>query len=439
MRVRPSRAGAFLAGLGFVFSGPLTSANGHSGPTVPAESSSAFALSPTHAEPPSPLAFAPALSPSQDVLLLPGDNRPTPTPTIVGATMAPGVSPAAIGAVLLDPKSLQDALPSLVRADVIQTRPHSSPRRSTQSIPDRLLSWEIEIPFFNLTGKAWLKHDDNVIELSLIEGAFAPGTIRFRPVWHAAWGATILSCESRVDFRSANWLIRRLSRHDPWAETAMAAAANWVLLRAVAMTAANHERGLPRSPRGAIGAPAPATITSASLMTPELAPLRAMGTVALVRLNSTGRLAFASVSKSIAPLDDTWRQLETTPEMWSAFPGWKLVQRKLIDGEERFEVKDDIAFVDLSATWRLLPEPPTRRRGAAQAIDGALTGAVLSWEIFDEDRRRAALSLSMHPRLDGAGIIPRRMIAYEPLLEHALALAMTYADFAATVDSLSRH
>ena len=67
-------------------------------------------------------------------------------------------------------------MPALVRADVIATRPGPRP----EGWPDRLLAWEVEVPLFNLKGKAWLQQRPDGAELTLVEGAFAPGNIRFR-------------------------------------------------------------------------------------------------------------------------------------------------------------------------------------------------------------------------------------------------------------------
>jgi|GEM_PF-6044695 len=42
----------------------------------------------------------------------------------------------------------------------------------------------------------------------------------------------------------------------------------------------------------------------------------------------------------------------------------------------------------------------------------------------------------MHPRLDAAGFVERRLIAAEPLLEHGLGIALAYVDAAAMAESL---
>jgi hypothetical protein len=44
----------------------------------------------------------------------------------------------------------------------------------------------------------------------------------------------------------------------------------------------------------------------------------------------------------------------------------------------------------------------------------------------------------MHPRLDAAGFVERRLIAAEPLLEHGLGIALAYVDAAAMAESLEQ-
>jgi hypothetical protein len=99
-------------------------------------------------------------------------------------------------------------------------------------------------------------------------------------------------------------------------------------------------------------------------------------------------------------------------------------------------VEDNVAFVALDATWRIAYTPSAR----ATVIDGATRGAVLAWQTYpapepEPGRPASALAvLSEHPRLDSSGYVARKMIEAEPLMEHALALALTYADAAALAD-----
>jgi hypothetical protein len=376
-----------------------------------------------------------ALRDDQDVILLPSARRPEPAPTIVGATLAPGLRPERIGAVLLDPDAMRAALPSLVRAEVLATRASSSGAAAAGPtvVRDRLIAWEIEIPFFNLTGKAWLVHRGESVDLELVEGAFAPGRVRFTARSAPANQAVLVTCETRIDFRSANWILRRLARHDPWAETAMAAAANWVLMRAVALRAGARDGTPAPRPSGPMAPPALALIRGDEVARDTLSSLRERGRVALVRRGATGRLAFVSVG---AVLDDpapgvVERRL-SAPESWLPFPGWKSVRRHPAD-PTLFDVADNIALVDLDATWRW------SEGASARAVAGSITGAALRWDFWPLPPTRTArvlATLSTYPRLDAAGFIERRMVAAEPLLEHALALAMAYADLAAAVDAV---
>ena len=92
-----------------------------------------------------------------------------------------------------------------------------------------------------------------------------------------------------------------------------------------------------------------------------------------------------------------------------------------------------MALVDLDAVWSVSSGLPTR----ATAVEGDTRGAVLGWDVQPGDRPNTSLAiLSMHPRLDASGFVERRLIAAEPLLEHALAIALTYVDAAAMAAAL---
>ena len=144
-----------------------------------------------------PAAFAPFVTAETDLLLLPAARRPPPRPVVVAATRV--LAPASeVSTVFLTPALLRQALPALVRADVMATRPGPRP----DAWPDRLLAWEVEVPLFNLTGKAWLHQSTDGAELTLVEGAFAPGRIRFRVAADPrSRDAAILTCEVQVEVR----------------------------------------------------------------------------------------------------------------------------------------------------------------------------------------------------------------------------------------------
>jgi hypothetical protein len=340
---------------------------------------------------------------------------------------------AAIGAVLLDPARYHEALPPLLRADVVATRPG----RGTFG-PERQIAWELEFPFFNLKGKAWLSRQADTIELALVEGAFAPGALRVGLVQAADRRATIMTSAVRIEPRSANWIIRRVVGHDPWAETAMTAAAGWVLTRAVALLAEAGPGQAPPRPAGPLAPPGVSRLDGAALAGARQVLGRDAGVVATVRRAPSGRLAWISAAVSMRGAPAEVEPRLAAPETWRSFPGWKSVTRSKPDpgapaGQIDFEVTDDVAFVDLDAIWRVPAGQPAR----AKAVEGAIAGAVLRWQAFPGATATTTTAiLSQHPRLDVAGFIEKRMIATEPLLEHAFALALTYADVVAVAATL---
>jgi hypothetical protein len=384
--------------------------------------------------PPPPGSFEAVLRDDTDALLLP-TARPPPRPTVVAATRIK--APAhTVASVLLNPTAMREALPALVRADVVATRPGPRP----EGWPDRLIAWEVEIPLFNLKGKGWLQQQPDAVQLTLVEGAFAPGHIRFflAPAINSEW--SVVTCEIQIDAQSSNWIFRRVARHDPWSETALSAATAWVLLRAVALRTEAAPGSPPGRPRDSIVAPRAEALDGKSLGAPALAWLRSTGTLATVRRAPGGRLAFVSIAVPVKGTAAWIGSTLGTPETWRAFPGWKSVTRIVSRAAApttpaaplSIEVKDDIALLDLDAIWNVTTNPAVR----ATAVHGDIRGAVFGWDILRGDRADLSLAvLSMHPRLDAAGFIERKLVAAEPLLEHALALALTYVDAAAIADS----
>ena len=238
-------------------------------------------------------AFAAAVTDDADVVLFPAARRPDARPTVTVATRV-HAPPSAVEAVLLAPERYHAAIPALIRAEVVGTRAGPEPRFG----PERLLAWELEIPLFNLKGRAWLSRQSDIIELTLVEGGFAPGRVRFQVVAEPGGQATLLTSAVQIDARASNWLLRRVARHDPWAETAMTAAIAWTLSRAVALLA--EVKGSPvvdrngktvdegaasdaPRPRGPMVPPDLTTLDGATLAGPAWAALRARGPVAAVR------------------------------------------------------------------------------------------------------------------------------------------------------------
>jgi len=389
-------------------------------------------------------AAAALLADDVDVVLFPKGRRPAPRPEVTVLTKV-RAKPDGIGAVLLDPSRYHVALPPLLRADVVGTRPGPEAATGGASYgPERLLDWELEFPFFNLKGRAWLSRRADTIELALVEGAFAPGRLSVRLTSAGDGRATVMASAVQIEPRSANWIIRRIVAHDPWAETAMTAAAALVLTRAVALLAESGGHGgagpAPR-PAGPMSPPAVTKLDGAALAGGAGVLGRSAGAVATVRRTPSGRLAWVSTAVSIPGAPDAVEPRLAAPETWRAFPGWKAVTRLPPGpgspapprGQIDFEVTDDIAFVDLDAVWRV----PAGSPGRARALEGTIAGAALAWQAFPGASPEATTAvLSLYPRLDLAGFIEKRMVAVEPLLEHAFALALTYADAIAVAAAL---
>jgi hypothetical protein len=134
-----------------------------------------------------------------------------------------------------------------------------------------------------------------------------------------------------------------------------------------------------------------------------------------------------------------------TPETWAVFPEWKSIKRRATRAEPSnpanpmalaavlVDVKDNMPLVNLDALWLVDSTPP----GRATTIDGDTRDAVLAWQAPPGDKPDSSIAvLSMHPHLDAAGFIQRKLIAAEPLLEHGFAVALAYVDAAAVAESL---
>jgi len=89
-------------------------------------------------------------------------------------------------------------------------------------------------------------------------------------------------------------------------------------------------------------------------------------------------------------------------------------------------------LADFDATW--LAEPGPLPRWTASA--GETRGARLGWELFPGGGPRTLTALLIYPRLETTGRLARRSVASEPLLEHALAAALAFADSTAVKTAL---
>jgi hypothetical protein len=216
-----------------------------------------------------------AALPDADLVVI-GPTRDGQLPSALVATRV-AAPPAALAALLLDPRAYRQAIPALIRAEVIDHR-----RRPGAPADDRLVSWELEIPLFNLEGKLWICPREGGVELALVEGDLAPGRLWF--TWKPAagdgpGGATILTLEAQANVRAAGWLFRRIVSRSPFGAAAMNATAAWVVVRAAAALAEHPSDPRARRPQAPPDPPAPMALDRRALAGPPFEVLRARGAV----------------------------------------------------------------------------------------------------------------------------------------------------------------
>ncbi len=358
-------------------------------------------------------------------LVIVDDPVPGRAPSALLATRA-AASPAALAATLGDPRAYSNAIPSLARADVLERRPSASGAGI-----DQLIDWELEIPLFNLRGKAWVRPRADGVDLILAEGDLAPGQLAFTWIPSSSDTGATLVLESQVNMRSAGWIFRRVAARSPFGEGAMNVTAAYVVLRAAVERALHPADPAARRPRGARTPPAHAALIAdaATLASnPALDTFRARGAVAAIRRARDGHLAGVSVAVPIALDADPLVARLTAPDSWRAFPGWH--RAKPLAGDQ-VAIDDNLPLVDFDATWQLARD---RAHGfTATVADGATRGAMFAWDVAPGGAghgagNRSVAVLSLYPRLETSGYVPRKFIAAEPLLEHGMSLALGYAD-----------
>ncbi|HXU81804.1 MAG TPA: hypothetical protein VN914_10435 [Polyangia bacterium] len=322
---------------------------------------------------------------------------------------------ARLRAVLVDPGAYQRAVPSFRRAEVLG--------RQGGNVE---IEWELEVPLWNLEGKLWLRPAADGVDLQLVEGDLAPGLFQLRT--REAKGGVVLSLTGQANMREANWATKRLVKRSPLAEPAMTATAAWVLLRALVLEAERPGAALDPRRRPAAG-PSPPALAAldgsalARLARGRLGPGQAM---AAVRPRPDGRLDRIEVAALARFPAAAVQKALGEGTRWQALPGWhKVMPRPGPPPTTLWEVDSRFPFVDFDAVWSIRPGPPLR----GQVVGGDARGAVLGWDVVDGGAPQTAVAvLSLHPRLETSGYIPRKFIEAEPLLEHGLALGVAYVD-----------
>jgi hypothetical protein len=334
---------------------------------------------------------------------------------------------AAVTAVLMDAARFEVLLPSLAHHEEIGRRGDA-----------RVIEWELEIPLFNLEGTLELRPRPNGVELALVDGDLSPGSLVFTATPRDD-GGTTLTVDARVDVRRSSFFLRKIMARSPWGEPAAASAAVLAALRATALRAEHAREAATFRPRAALTAPTPGAPDGKAVLSPPVARLAARGAVAVVTSTPSGRLAGVSVGVPERERRAALAARLADPRSWRAFPGRGDVrfvpQKDGSGGAPTIVVEDSIPFVELDATWRALPD----RARAWSAIAGAAQGAWFGWQVGEREDAPPVVVLTAQPRLDRTGSIPRRFIEAEPLLEHGLALALTFVDaLSATQPGASR-
>jgi hypothetical protein len=350
-----------------------------------------------------------------DVVAFELPSRPG-APHVRVATIA-NAAPSAVTAALVDGAHYGLLVPAIVRSQELARRGDA-----------HLFAWEVEVPLSNLEGKFELraKHrgvELSGVELSFVDGDLSPGRLGFT-VAARADGRTTLEVDARLDVRKTSWILRSALERSPVGEPAALAAAAWVAMRAVALRAEHARDAKAWRPTAPLVPPPPDSLDGRALFSPPLAALAARGAAALVRVAPSGRLAAVSVG---VPVDGDAAALAARfadPRSWHAFPGWTkvLAMPPAAGAPATVMVEDNVPFCDLDATWQPLPGTPTR---AWKAIAGDTRDAWFAWDVAP---RGGTAALTMAPRLDRTGSIPRRFIEAEPLLEHGLSLALVFVD-----------
>jgi hypothetical protein len=325
---------------------------------------------------------------------------------------------ATVLAVLGDPSHYAAMIPSLIRSREVGRRGDA-----------RVVEWELEVPLFNLSGTLELRPRSSGVELAMIDGDLSPGRVIFETAPRADGGTTV-EIDARLDVTRTSFFLRRIMARSEWGEPAALSAAAWVALRAAVSRAEHAHDAAAFRPTAPPVATTPGQPDGRALAQGPLAALAARGAAALVSLAPSGRLASVSVGATSREAPAALVARLADPQSWRAFPGWHGVRPMAASptAPARVVVEDSIPFVDFDATWRLEPAPRSRWW---TAIEGAAHGAWFGWEVFPPQAPGPAATLAvltMSPRLETTGSIPRRFIQAEPLLEQGMSLALAFVD-----------
>jgi hypothetical protein len=329
-----------------------------------------------------------------------------------------------VRAVMTDPNAYGKAMPSFRRVEVV------AKHEREPGIADLEVDWELEVPLRNLSGKLWLRPQENGVDLQLAEGAFAPGLFHLSARKENAGGKaeSVLTIEGFANVRDVNWATRQIAQRSPIAEAAITVAAVYVLLKSLARLA---EGTSPARPSAAMTAPEPSGLNGA--LAGQIANATPQGNrvLAAVRSRADGRLSHVEVAVHVsAPADQVTRRT-MQPKPFVTMPGWKKIT--LVNGNPEeckdtaalcWKVDTNLPVFSLDGIWKIRPRP-----WRARMVAGDSKGAVMGIDVLPAKLAgRSTMVLSQHPRLDMAGYVARKLIGAEPYLEHGLALALTLVE-----------
>jgi hypothetical protein len=353
-----------------------------------------------------------------DLVVLADPNRHPPRLRLASRVAAPF---SQVRTMLLDLASYRSAMPALRRLEFEKSDQARSSRPG-----EGLVIWELEVPLWNLDGKLWLQPTPTGVELILMEGDFSPGTVRFSATPEPS-GTTLLLMDASANLRDANWITRRMVKRSALAEPGLAAAAFYAMLRALRLQAESLGKGPdPRRQPKAMPSPPALWEIEAGRLGRLAGNLQPPALLAAVRSQGNGRLALVQVLALSRQATNAALDVVGQPQTWQAMPGWRQIDPVQTPGDcssaTCWKVEAGFPFLNLGATWKIATRP---WRAVSVAGDGQ--GAVMGLDLFPA-AASTAFVLSIYPRLEKAGYVPRKSIESEPLLEQGLALGLALVD-----------
>ena len=337
-----------------------------------------------------------------------------------------------VRAMLADLAAYRSALPALRRLEFEATdKSHAGAGRPSEG----MVTWELEVPLWNLEGKLWLRPTATGADLIVMEGDFSPGLVRLFATPERA-GTTLLSIDASANLRDVNWITRRMVKRNALAEPGLAASAFYVMLRALRLQAerVGDAQDPRRRPATAPSPPEISELDGGRLARLASAGLQAPALLVAVRSRSNGRLALVQVLSLSRLAPGAAVGLVAQPQTWQALPGWRKVGPAKPTGDcsgaTCWKVDTGFPFLDLDATWKIGTQP-----WRALSVAGDCRGAAMGLDLLPSGAGTAAV-LSLYPRLEKAGYVPRKSIESEPLLEHGLSLGLAVVDAITLVRAL---